>query len=270
MEISLGPAPLSWGKERVIRFYEEMAETEVAHFYLGEIFCPKRGRLFREDLVKIADLLRRKGKRTYVSSYAIIRHQEELEELAYLLKATDGIEINNVAVLEMVLEGKDLVAGPFLNVYNSRSAGYLRRLGMKRIVIPSELGWKEASEMVGAVDAQFEYLVSGNLSLGVFPGCYTARALGLDERACEKACLRHPEGMVLKALSGEMLFNLNGPEVSSAKIHSVTDDLRNMEGLSSVRIRPQARGTREVVARCRSAMDGQAEEGRESVESVFP
>lgn len=266
MEISLGPAPLSWGRERLMGFYQEMAESKVDNFYLGEIFCPKRGHLFREDLIRIADLLSKEGKRIYISSYGLIRTEEEIEDIEYLLKGAAGIEINNVAILEMRIKEKELVAGPLLNIYNSHSARYLRRFGIKKIVIPPELGWKEVSQMIEAVDADFEYLVHGSLSLGLFPDCYTTRALGLDGRACEGICLRYPEGMSLKTLSGEILFNLNGPEISSAKIYCLINYLEDMKGLHSVRIKPQIQGTREMVALYRKAIDRQTEEGRELAE----
>ncbi|HEB10306.1 MAG TPA: hypothetical protein ENI06_03725 [Spirochaetales bacterium] len=249
MKISLGPVPLNWGKEKLLSFYGHVADSKVSNVYLGEVTCPKRESSI-DDLMPIIDMLREKGKKVYISSYALTFDGLERGNIEALLEASDGLEINNLAFLSIKTE-KELVAGPFLNVYNWRAARYLSRFGIKKVVIPWEVGRKSIEDIVEKSDLNIEVVAHGHLPVALSRECYTVRSLsslevscqeaGISRSNCDKECFQHPEGFFLKAISGELVFKINGPQVFSAKVHCLIEHMDYLKRLKveSIRIESQ-------------------------------
>ncbi len=276
MKISLGPVPLNWKKEKLFSFYERVANSPVGNVYLGEIICPEREPTI-EDLIRIICMLKEKEKRVYISSYALIGNGLRLENIKKLLEISDGLEINNPAFLNFATE-KEMIAGPLLNVYNWRTAKYYSKFGVKKVVIPWEVGRKTIEDIAQKSGMNIEVVVHGHLPLALSRECYTVRTLssfdnpykkkdGLHlrelilnstEKACAKECFQYPEGFLLKAMSGELLYKINGPQVFSAKVHCLIehlDYLRKLE-VDSIRIESQLEeDTGEVIDIYRKVLD---------------
>lgn len=63
MKFSLGPILYFWPKQQVFDFYQQAAESDVEHVYLGETVCSKRRELKLDDYLAIAHMLREAGKK---------------------------------------------------------------------------------------------------------------------------------------------------------------------------------------------------------------
>jgi collagenase-like PrtC family protease len=243
MRISLGPAPLNWGEKKLFDFYETAITGKVDIFYLGEVICCERLRKFKNLLLNLARMIKDSNKKLYISSYALVTKLEDHQDIKELLQIADGIELNCFSYLDIDFRG-DLIAGPFLNIYNSPSIEFLSKLGFKRVVLPYELSLESIKDIAYKSNLEIEAFVSGRLPLAISRRCYTLRAVGKDESRCKMTCLQYPEGLALETLDGTKLFRVNGKEVSSYEIHSSKDRIKEIEdaGVSILRIMPQTEG----------------------------
>ena len=95
MEISIAPAPSTWGRLRFKEFYQKVASMPVDTVYLGEVICAKRKVLTLDDFKEIASLLQKNNKRVVFSTPALITSLDELEEIKGFFSVADAIEANN-------------------------------------------------------------------------------------------------------------------------------------------------------------------------------
>ena len=191
MRISVGPAPCSWGEEKLTNFYQEIAESPADDVYLGEVVCAKRSCLSPEMVSHIARALAHAGKTLYLSSPALVTNQEERREFDLLWRHVKCVEINSTAFLATA-RSRPAVAGAFLNVYNSSAARMLGRLGVVRVVFPSEISREPLESLVKRSGLKVEVVVHGHIPIALSRNCHTARALMRDERSCGAACRRFP------------------------------------------------------------------------------
>jgi len=246
MEISLGPAPTTWGREELKEFYQKIASSSVDLVYLGEIVCPQRKVLSLADLKEIADLLKQSGKKVFLSTMPLITSTEQFEQAKELFPIGYGIEANMAGILNLyshkdpLASGKALVIGPFLNIYNWRAADWLARFGAERIVAPFELPHRSVADIAAKTSIPIEVAVWGNLPTSFSWRCYTARTFGLTQQDCLKKCLEYPEGILLKTVDEQDLFIINGPQVLAAKTHCLIEQLDRLSsiGVNSIRIQP--------------------------------
>ena len=233
MRISLGSAALSLGREGLFKFYEDAVKNRVDDFYLGEVSCPERGAKFKEVLLEVARLIKKSGKKLYISTYALVTKMSQIDDIVDLLQFADGLEINNLAFLELDFS-RTLIAGPFLNIYNSQSANYLARLGFKRVVLPSELSLGSVTDIARNCELETEVMFYGRRTLGISRTCYYLRAMDLPDDACSMNCLRHPDGLSL-----DTCFRINGKEILGEEIHSLSEELPLLEnsGVAVFRIK---------------------------------
>ncbi len=256
MKISLGAIPINGEKEKLYNFYKSIAESEIDNVYLGEIVCPKR-ESFAENLAAIINMLKESRKNVYISSSVLRNNGFHLRNIKRLLEISDGLEINNMAFLDMKTK-KEITVGPFLNVYNWRAAKYFSKFGIKKVVIPWEVGIKSIEDIAEKSDINIEVVVHGQLPLALSQECYTVRALNLSSNHCSKECFQYPEGFFLKAISGELLFKISGYQVFSAKTHCLIEYIGHLKKLKveSIRIESQlGEKTGEVINLYRKVLD---------------
>lgn len=223
MRKSLGPAPLSLGKERLFKFYKEAVKGDFDDIYIGEVSCSERGVKSKDLLLDIARLIKNSGKNLFISSYCLVTKLKQIENIKDLLQLADGLEVNNLGFLELDFN-KTLIAGPFLNIYNSQSANYLARLGFKRVVLPQELTIESIADIAKNAKPEIEVIFNGRKALAISRRCFHLRALNLADHACNMNCLEHPHGLSLDAL-----FRINGKEILSEEIHSLNEGLPLLE-----------------------------------------
>ena len=256
-ELTLGPVLFEWGRDVLLRFYEEVAEMPVDRVYLGEVVCVKKNGLGLKDLEEVGRALEAAGKKVAVSTLAVVSNDEELGFTRDLLSLPFTIEANDVSVFGMAEEitkavaggqEKTIFAGPHIKTYNPDSVEFLRSIGIKRITFPVELSGKSVRhniEAAGMEGMEAEVFAHGKVPLAFSWRCYTERAYDLTKDECRRHCAEYPEGMELKTLEGEDVFTVNGTSVLSARPVSLigqTEELQEM-GVTALRISPGVKHT---------------------------
>lgn len=249
--LALGPILYYWSREAILEFYERVAALPVDVVYLGETVCSKRRSLRTEDWLAVAERLADSGKEVVLSTLALLEAEAELKTLRRL--CDNGrflVEANDMAAVRL-LEGRPFVAGPGINLYNPRTLGYLARLGLRRWVLPVELG----REPLGALQAErpdaveTEVFAYGRLPLAYSARCFTARAFNLPKDDCQYRCLDYPDGLLLQTQDGGPFLILNGIQTQSAHTYNLLPVLSDLTGLGVdvLRISPQSAHTERVV-----------------------
>ena len=258
MKLSLGPIPFLWEKNRIISFYEEIADTPVSVVYVGEVVCSKRAILGIDMLKAICNMLTDAGKDVVISTFGLMTNQEELEFAEKLCNLSAPIEVNNIGVFNFC-EGKETIAGPHLAIYNAPTAKYFSSIGVKRIVLMPELRSDAIRSLSSAVPAvEKEIIAFGNLPLAFSWRCYTARALGMSKANCAISCIKYPEGMPLETMDRMPVFNINGTQIVSAQKVCMIEEmdlLRDM-GIGFLRIMPHPTATAEIIDIFSSVTEG--------------
>lgn len=255
MRISVGPAPLSWGEEKLVNFYREMAEAPVDDVYLGEIACAKRLWVRADVLDRIETDLLRAGKTVYHSSPALVTCEEERRAFDLLWRRAVRVEINSPAFLA-IARSRPAVAGAFLNIYNSVAARMLAELGIERVVLPAEIGMESLGSIARHGRVGIEVVVHGHVPMALSRSCHTARAVMQSDRRCGGACRDYPDGMVLEA-AGRALFRVDGPLTTSAASCCLVEYVPRLEqmGVTCMRVQPQQEHTGRIISIYRSVLD---------------
>lgn len=265
MKLALGPVQYFWPRERVLSFYAEAAAWLCDIVYLGEVVCPKRRELRLEDWLEIGAWLEDFGKEVVLSGLTLLEAGSELGALRRLCRNGRFIvEANDMAAVGMLAAaGLPFVGGPTLNIYNPRTLKVLAGQGMRRWVLPFDLGRDAAAELVASAPAgcPCEVFAWGRLPLAWSARCYTARAEDRPKDRCELACLADPDGRLMRTREDEPFLALNGIQTQSALTQNLApwlDELRAV-GVEVLRLSPQSSGMAEVVARFDALRNGAAE-----------
>lgn len=257
--LSLGPLLYYWPRDQVLDFYAEMLETPVDVIYLGETVCAKRRLMRPEDWWELAERVQASGREAVISTLALIESEGELLTLERLC-ADRGllVEANDLAALSY-LEGRPFVVGPSVNLYNQRTLAFLHGLGLRRWVLPLELGRATATSLraAGPPGCECEVFVHGRLPLAYSARCFTARHLDLAKDDCGFRCIDYPDGITLSTQEGQPFLAINGIQTQSAATHNLLPYLDELveDGIDLLRISPQSRGTAEVVRTFRACLD---------------
>ncbi len=276
INIAIGPAPYNWGKPQLLDFYcRELADTNVQAVYIGNTICHKRNILSRDDLRKIVAALNNRGIKVYYSSLALSTTSEEFNYVKDVAPLFDGLEVNMLGFFNMLkhdeFQNLEIILGPYLNLYNWRSAAYLKKFKPKRLVAPFEISLENAADIAEKSQIPIELTAWGNLSTALSWRCYTARAVNRSRENCDNICFKYPEGMLLKTVEGEDLFRIDGLQVQSAKTHCLVEHLDKLKenGVSTVRIYPQLGHTAEIVDTLAQVLEGK-QDAKASLEYLAP
>ena len=258
--LSLGPLPYFWPRQAVFDFYERMAQAPFDVVYLGETICSKRRALRLEDWLAIAAELTRAGKEVVLSTLTLIESESEVTHLKRVCaNGRYWVEANDMGAVNLLV-GSAFVAGPTINIYNSRTLARLAGAGAARWVLPTELGRDTLTALQAArpPGLQTEALVHGRLPLSYSARCFTARAHNRAKDDCGFLCLEYSEGMPLESREGEPFLVLNGIQTQSALTYCLVGDLADLRGhdIDVLRISPQHQGTAEIAAVFRDAIAG--------------
>jgi collagenase-like PrtC family protease len=253
MRLSIGPIQYFWERRQVLDFYEQAADSAAEIVYLGEVICSKRRLVTTGDWLALGNELRQAGKEVVLSSLTLLEAASELSSLKSLCRNdTFMVEANDVSAIQLLsAAGKDFVTGPSVNIYNDRSLKLLARKGLKRWVLPVELGLETLKELQelrpGGVET--EVFALGRLPLAYSARCYTARSHNLPKDDCRFKCLEYPDGRVLKTQEDEEFLVLNGIQTQSALTHQVLDQVPDLQalGVDVLRISPQFEHTLRII-----------------------
>jgi collagenase-like PrtC family protease len=258
--ISLGPVLYHWEAAKKRDFYFRIAdEAPVDIVYLGEVVCSKRMPFFESHLPEVVERLARAGKEVVYSTLALVMSERESAVLEALAADRDLlVELNDLSGAGF-LRGRSHVIGPFINVYNEGTVGYLAGNGATRVVLPAELPRGALAALTAAAPPiTFETQVFGRLPLALSARCYHARANGLHKDGCQYVCGRDGNGLNVDTLDGDGFLAANGTMTLSYVVLNLVRqlDILRAAGMSVFRLWPQAVDMVAVAETFRDRLDG--------------
>ncbi len=269
MQLTLGPLLYFWPKQDVYNFYAGMAETAVETIYLGETVCSKRRQLKTDEWLGLARELQSCGKQVVLSGLALLEAESELKTLRRICNNGEfQVEANDMAAVQLLSQqGLTFTTGPSINIYNLQVLKRLYRNGMRRWVMPVELGAETLSALLQQVaqdgsmpELETEVFAYGCLPLAYAARCFTARYRNVPKDNCEFCCIEYPDGLVMRSQEGKALFTMNGIQTLSAEHYNLEHELTRMAeiGVDKVRISPQREGLVEVIKRFDDRLNGRS------------
>lgn len=253
MKLSIGPIQYFWQRQQVLDFYKQAADCPAEIIYLGEVICSKRREIKPEDWLAIGSELRQAGKQVILSSLTLLEAASEMSSLKKLCNnETFMVEANDISAVQLLSSaGRSFVTGPSVNIYNAGSLKLLARKGLKRWVLPVELGLETLKDLQAErpEGVETEVFALGRLPLAYSARCYTARSHNLPKDDCRFKCIDYPDGRLLKTREDQSFLILNGIQTQSALTHQVLDQLPDLEALrvDVLRISPQHGHTMEII-----------------------
>lgn len=267
ISLAMGPLLFHWPVEKISDFYARVAdEAAVDAVYLGEVVCSKRLPHYSAALPALAERLRRGGKTVILSSLALVTLMRERKACAELMAGEDfEVEVNDLTALAHLKPGRPFRVGPFANVYNESTLGFLASRGASAICLPPELG-------IGAVDIlapaarklnlACEVWSFGRTPLAISGRCYHARLEGLTKDACQYVCSRDYDGREVDTLSGKPILAINGVQTLSYTTCNLAGDVERLtaSGVTGLRLSPQSCDMVAVSRIFRDRLDGGLDE----------
>lgn len=259
-KLTLGPVLFNWAPDKWRDFYFRVAdEAPVEAVCVGEVVCSKRMSLFEPVLADVIERLQGAGKEVVLSTLALVMTEQEMDTVRALAAAAGDflVEANDISAAAL-LAGRPHAIGPFVNVYNEGTLGYLAKRGAQRVALPVELGAEALAALAGAADAELEVQVFGRLPLALSARCYHARALGLHKDGCQYVCGDDADGMELDTLDGEPFLAVNGTQTLSHAYGNLVGELAALRasGIGRFRLSPQDVDMVAVAGVFRDVLDG--------------
>ena len=252
MKLSLGPLLYYWARNDVLDFYKAIAATPVDIVYLGETVCSRRHELRLADWLSIAARLRDAGKEVVLSTQVLIESGADVTVLHKIAANGDfTVEANDMGAAHCLTGKAPFVAGPHLNIYNVPTLQWIAGLGIKRWVMPLEMGRDDLAlmQLGRPAGVETEVFAYGRMPLAFSARCFTARHHNLPKDDCQFSCIANPDGLMMRTRESEGFLVLNGTQTQSAKVYNLLPELAAMQamGVNVARISPQSQHTAEII-----------------------
>jgi collagenase-like PrtC family protease len=274
-----------WPEEALRDFHFRMAdEAPVDCVVLGEVVCPKRAPTLAPHVAAIVERYHAADKEVVFATPALAMSTAERKLTAAAVEAAGEmlVEANDLAALAS-LEGRDHAIGPYVNVHNEDTLGWLAGRGARRVCLTPELPLRAISAIASAIATRgiavgLEVLAFGRVPLSLSARCYHARTHGLSRDDCRYVCGEDPDGLPVDTLDGEPFLAVNGPQAMSQAWLNLLAELPVLSalGIEGFRLLPQSCDMVAVAGIFRDALDGRIalEEGqarlrRSAAEAVF-
>lgn len=243
MQLTLGPVLYHWSPERWRDFHYRIAdEAPVDTVVVGEAVCSKRAPFKQDYLPGVVERLQAAGKQVVHASLILVSLPRERRQTSELMSAEDiMVEVNDLTCLAFVGDRPHAI-GPFVNVYNAATAGFLVRRGATRICLPPELPLAAVTAIATALpETAIEVFAFGRVPLAISARCYHARAHKLTKDNCRFVCEQDPDGMPVRTLDGAGFLSVNGVQTLSHGCAGLLRDvpLLRRAGVASLRLSPQ-------------------------------
>jgi collagenase-like PrtC family protease len=171
------------------------------------------------------------------------------------------VEANDLGAVNLV-QGRDFVAGPHINIYNEATLATFARYGMKRWVPPLEASRTliETLHRSRPAGVETEVFAFGKIALAFSARCFTARHYDLNKDDCQFKCLDHSEGLTLKTREGQDFLTINGIQTMSAQSYNLLHEIPDMLAMDIdiVRLSPQQQHMAAIIAAFDAARRGDA------------
>jgi len=245
MKISVAAVPYFWSKQTYLTFYKKVALSSVDVVYLGETVCSKRRSMKLQDWLDIAVLLADAGKQVVLSTLTLIEAESELNYLKNIASQKNYlIEANDISAVEIASQNNNnFVTGTAINIYNNHSLKKLIDLGMKRWIVPVELGKDDLSPIISFAKQNFievEYQIFGRMPLAYSARCFTARHHQMAKDRCQFICSEDEQGILVNTQEGDSFVQINGIQTQSAKVVNLINHTQSLidSGIDIARIVP--------------------------------
>jgi O2-independent ubiquinone biosynthesis protein UbiV len=261
--LALGPCQYFWPRGNVERFYRDIADSPVDIVYLGETVCAKRRELRPDDWIALGREMAAAGKEVVLSTLTLIEARSEMGVVRRLCSNGEFmVEANDVAAMQILHElALPFTTGPSVNIYNAQTLRHYHRLGLRRWVLPIELG-REALQSIldeaNLPEVETEVFAYGHLPLAWSARCFTARYHDLPKDQCGLRCIENPAGLAVHSREGERFLTLNGIQTQSGLVCDLLNAWREIvaAGAGILRISPMPTGTLAQIEALRRAFDG--------------
>ncbi|RFA29951.1 U32 family peptidase [Alkalilimnicola ehrlichii] len=267
MRISLGPVLYYWPRETLADFYDRAKSWPADIVYLGETVCAKRRPFRTAEWIELARELAADGKETVLSTLTLIEARSELGVVKRLCTNKEiRVEANDIGAVQLLAErGIPFVTGPAINIYNAHTLARLRKLGLRRWVMPTEMSRDALANLLahaqelGIDDIETEVFSYGRLALAYSARCFTARHHNLPKDKCDLRCIDNPEGIPLKTQEGKPFLTINGIQTQSGEVYDLRDEWQAMAtlGVDIMRVSPRPEMTGTILEDLRRRLDGQ-------------
>jgi len=236
---------------------ESMSECSLKPYdaiYLGMPFCFEyQGNLITEldDLEAAVDILRKLGKKAYVTTFAVPRNKDLERVYRTVEKAVeiaDAIEASNLGVIRYITREYPDVrvhVGGLANVYTASTAELLYSLGVSRIMPAYELSIEDI-EKIKEIGVEVELVVHGKIPVGIGHECFLKRFSNIVGKDCPEICR---ENMFFK--SEDLVLKPFGHATLSGKDICMYEHLEKISFADALRIETISEriGYREVVGK---------------------
>lgn len=277
MKLALGPILYYWTREKLQKFYEDIAAAPVDIVYLGETVCSKRHVMRTADWLEMAKMLAGAGKKVVLSTLTLIESESDLKTLRRITENGDfSVEANDMGAVHRLAGRMPFVAGPYLNIYNPQTLSLIASLGAQRWVMPVEMSLKalqplQQSRPAGMETEVFSY---GRLPLAFSSRCFTARFHNLPKDDCRFLCIDDPDGKTMRTREGKPFLVINGIQTQSALVYNLIGDLDSLrgQGVDVLRISPQSEHTVKIVQLFRECIENRIspESAMQQMEKAMP
>lgn len=264
MELTVGPNPFFWSRERWRSFHDDLAKTPVERVVLGELVCSKRLPFYQTEIPAAVETLLAAGKDVALTSLALITLKRERKLTAELAEMGLAVEVNDLSVLPHLPEGAEFWVGPLVNVYNEGTLTWLASLGATRVCLPPELPL-DSVKILAATGADLGVAIEvwghGRLPLAISGRCYHARLHGRTKDNCQFACEDDPDGLKVKTLDGEPFLTMNGVQTLSDSYASAAHQIEALKqaGVAALRLSPQSVHFDQLCSLYRDRLDGKSD-----------
>jgi len=257
-KLTMGPILFNWSAEEKRDFYFRIAdEAPVDVVYVGEVVCSKRDIFLTPVLPEIIERLQAAGKNVVISTLALIMNERESTALREIVGMPDiMIEANDFATTDM-LAGRPHIVGPYVNVYNEGTLGYLAGKGASRACLPVELPGTAVRQLAGMNICDIEVQAWGRMPLAISARCYHARSHGLHKDACQYVCDLDPDGLDVQTVDKQPFLTVNGTQTLSSSCLDLLAELKDLaaSGVNHFRLSPQTTDMVKVAEVFRDVLD---------------